>query len=325
MKKILQVLIMLLCSNAVFASSCPANKMPATANENLAKSLATYLNSKELNTVLDSKFCFDESLYNNQNSKSNNPAFFISTTEQLNFYLNLGMPIDSYKEVNNNQVDLLSYLIISNNIKYANTPEEQKEYFNLITHYIPTYTDKKINKYIPPASERQQLLEYVSNIYNNKRVFIKSSFGFNPLQFAIINNDYFVLNNLLKNSSSFNLSLYKKDKFGFTPYHYAFITKYNPSSLSKADLQKNLELSNNILINNLEANRISFLKINRQSFFQFASLMKDKNPDFYNKLQAKFKFNYNTGVFPGKPSQDLINGYESSFYGFTKIIENANE
>lgn len=280
MKKIiLSVILASAFSSTTFAQT-PSCKEPSK-DDNLA--LLIFSKSQQnqgINTLLNA-FCYKTEFF--ESNKFLPPYFFAKDLQTLKLYQEKGVKINSGTSPYGQ--DLLSYILI-NHVLYEKNDEEQKELltksakrFNL---KVEKYDDSPIS-----GTNRESVLKYLSENYN-RALAPKDIFSNTAVSYAILTLEPQVLQNIIKDSPT--LSLLRKNKYGISPVHLAFATKYPQD---KSVVQKNNAEINDMIVKNIELKHIGSLTINNVQFFDFVELMKENNIDLYEKLKKKFKFNSN--------------------------------
>lgn len=173
----------------------------------------------------------------------------------------------------NSKFQLLSQEDITNIINL------QKKLNNDNTNYLGnkiSINEQSFNK------NKEELINYLNKKYNNEKVY--DSYGNSELIYSLISNNNDLFNYYVhREINKFKITTFdKKNTFGLTLYHMAF----SPSLKGQKT-----EAVNEVLINLLHEEKLQNLSFNNLSFFEFAYLLKDNNPDFYKKILKKYKLN----------------------------------
>lgn len=278
-------------NNAKNPSSCK----PATLNEYNVLVLATALNRADLMQKLTSKYCYDLGNFNFNRIDKPHPIFFSPNATFLTYYLQTSRNFIDLKEPESG-LDILSYLLVipysSHNVTDNNKKNEiMKEVFPYDNHINVSWfsdlyqtLDNRKGKYTNLAvwNNYQNMIDVLAGYYQNLLTLPQDSKGNSPLNYAILTNQFVVVNEILKGPY---YNFYKKNADGFTPFHLAFAEKfYFGQDVIK---EQDIILINNLLIEQFKPERTAFLDIQDVTFNEFMELMKENNMDLYDKIIKK--------------------------------------
>lgn len=284
LKKVIQssvLAIVCLFGNNSYAAMC---RQPQQMDYQ-ALMLATSVNKIETVKNLLGTYCYNFDFY-----KQNNlvPPFFLAhNVEMVKLFQSYHIDIIGYQD-KLTDLDYLSSLLIEPINTTTPTSKEQDEFFSLLQKYDPTVTRKMlVNSQNITLEERKALLGYVAGLYKEGYVQKKDIFNNTALSYVILTGEDSLVNSTM--GSTTTLPLFRKNKEGFAPIHLLFNAHYLGSTNEKVKLE-HIEKLNDEIIQILDNSKVNLLNFRDMSFFEFAEMMKDGNPDFYNKLKAKFKF-----------------------------------
>ena len=152
--------------------------------------------------------------------------------------------------------------------------------------------------------DKNKLIEYLAKNYSKGYTVNKDDFGNTDLIYMLLDNKPEYINYMYTAYGDKNLWL-KKNKSYFSALHYMF------SPLLKG---KNVEALNDKVLKEIPVSYILNLgnydslvngKESMYDYFQFADLMKENNPDFFQKLQSKYKAQISGVVTSAEIIQDI--------------------
>lgn len=263
--------------------------LQATEEQYQNTSVLLIINKKELETYLP-KYCIDlKKLTNTLGNARDLETFKI--LEKYN--------PDIFTINNSLGQDLLSNLLIKYTAKEVEpTEKEKREIFKIYKTRFPEdkRTYEEIANYPDSLKEknRDEVLAYISTKLKSKTFLQKDTIGNNTLSYIILSNRVNLIDNIEKTTPNLKALLIQRNLDNYNNLHLMFSPILKGKDTTKLN-DKILSLMNNqsIIIS-------SFPSI---GFAEFAELMKENNPDFYNKVKDKFKLN---------PKSNLIKNQEES-------------
>jgi hypothetical protein len=285
-------LILILALTA--ALNVSAKCIPAVEEQYAVLDMAVITGNVKLRNSLTEKYCFNSPQFYKEVSKPQHKLFqgvFKSrSVEDLKIYFPEGSSISVFGEGNYAR-DLLSFAVSA-----YHSPRMNEKEVRLADKYLAPGEKINVTPEKLTTKEHDELMSYIVKAYNKEGyTFTNTSDRNNMFHYVIVANNPKVLNELTDNNSYRNLYLYKKSLSGLTPLHFAFAKKM---PYDEATQKTDTPLMNNLLLNFVTKERVQLLTYlgtggPALSYFEFAEIMKDENPDFYKKLQAKFNFKVN--------------------------------
>lgn len=298
---------LLLILSLTAALNVSAKCIPAVEEQYTVLSLAVITGNVALRNSLVEKYCLNFPQFYKESSKSRGSlvqAVKARSIEDLKVYYLLDTSISLFSE-GSYEKDLLSYAVSPYHQVFINEEEIKLGEKYLAKGEKINAKPKKLTK-----KEHDELMSYIVKAYNKEGyTFTDTSDRSNMLHYVIYANNPKVLNNLMSDNSYRSLYLYKKNITGLTPIHFAFAKK-NPYHEEAQEIDT--PEMNDFLIRMIPKERVQLLTYNAGknfpalTFFEFAELMKDENPDFYKKLKNKFNFSVNISEEKKKQLQPIL-------------------
>ena len=230
-------------------------------------------------------YCYNINLYKNA---SKLPPFFLSKNlEMLKLFENKKTDLLSFKEKSTG-MDYFSFMLIHHTREEKLDKKEEKASIDLIKTYVPSDKSYSLEPNIS-IENQNKIIKYLAEVQKKSYVQNKDMYGNSALNYAILTGRYDLLSDLIGSSSN-NIKLFIKNKDSIAPIHLAFAM--NHIADKNPEVKKEMmERTNDQIIKMLDKNKIVLANFKELSLFDFAEMMKDNNPDLYNKLKLKFNFN----------------------------------
>jgi len=277
MKKSILYLIFvgLFTSNTVFAQNCKQFDLDTWVD---LLALTKLEQNEKVKDILNT-YCYAPPA---SKRKMNEPFWFSKNIETLKMFEQKQPKI--YQSLNNYNQDLLSAKLIEPLLYQPYTSEQIQ--INIFEKTIKKYNVAKetINDKAASGAKREEILNYLTTQYIKNNKLTKDVFNKNVLGYAIYMSEPKVLQSLL-DSNNFNKHLFFKGSDTISSIHLAFAQ--HDASIP----QDKIKQVNDIIVANIDKKHLPLLSIRALNFAQFVELMKDNNPDLYEKLNKKFNFN----------------------------------
>lgn len=247
--------------------------------------LVTTNKVQTVNSLLN-KYCYDPEIYKKNDMLP--PFYFANSVDMLKLFENRKIDIMDYQEKSTG-LDLFSYFLIEPFDPKVISDEEKQKFTQLGKKYDSSVTKEQLNEGLKLThDERDNLLFEVGQIYKNGYVQRKDIYGNTALSYVIMTGESSLMGDAL-GSYSTGAPLFRKNKEGLAPVHLVFGMNYIYAK-DEAQKKKMMEATNDAVLKLLDSGRVGLAGYKDMSFFDFAEMMKDENPDFYNKLKDKFHF-----------------------------------
>ena len=275
MKKKLLSLLLLTTAQLGFSACIPAQDIEY---QNLSLLLVAK-NDNELNNLVY-KYCFDT-------KKIGNRIPNIKTLSAVKIFekYNENMFNTSINGVNQDMFSMFLYNSIYNN-KTRDISAADKEIIVKLYHTRFPDDKRSLDNVRETASEKlknqTEILDYLANKIKSRSMMHKDVFGNNSLAYVILTNSPQYFEESLGLTKNLNLSLVSRNKENYNNLYLMFNPRLKGKDVSKL---------NDKVISGITPIMTSFSRFNSITYFYFAELMKENNPDFFNKLKSKFKFN----------------------------------
>lgn len=290
-----------------FSSAC----IPPTAKDYNALNSATSLDRIALVHSLTQKYCYDLNHIVLTPIAANHPIFSAATPDILQLYLKATSNISQYTD-ESFHLDILSKTLVFPFSLYSNiTPSQRKEVLSLLQQYDPQAAlswFKNPHQNFDHTPEKSLTQESLSNnrsmvtillpFYKNVFTLPLDDFGNNAFTYSILTHNYAAASQLARREI-----FTRRNVEQYSIFHLAFAP--HSSNALPNDVQKTNDLLmqyfKNTPVNSL--NYIDFKKtpvnalgyINKSSkiyaipFLTFIGIMKENNPDLYNKIYASLQ------------------------------------
>jgi hypothetical protein len=274
-------------SNA-FACSAP------TMADYWGLSAATYLNFPDTANQILTNACIDMSQY--KKNKMDEPVFFIYDKTMLNVYRAHGIDVTEFR----NKVfkaDVLSYVLIRPYLGQKIGQPEKNAVLGYLRPYRSDVNENVFNKDDQTLNlidhkkqyftqPNKDLLMALAKLQAAQGTINSDMFLNNDLHYAILTKNADVTKILIDETGGLAKAyLFHFNKDFMTPLHFMFAPNRD-----EVDTSEQIRLNDYILsqLAPQDKNKLMFMSIKGLNYFEFATLFKSNNPDFYKKLMAKF-------------------------------------
>lgn len=278
-KTLLGCLVAIACTGQAFACTQPSEKTYVE--------LALAIGAADANTInpIISNYCInflgDDTFSESVLMASNNAVQFKAL---MNWALKQNNPhIYDYDVSRKELREYHENLLISRMLLSTRTEAMR----DLLKERVKTISEKvfpgRYNKDIPFFDEKEndKIVLYLADLYGKSySAYVDKSYGNTPMSYAILTNRPEVVKKFFSEIDGTG-ALYRGNKNHVTPLHLMFSPEVKG---------KDMTALNNLILSNIEGSKIKGIVYNGVDYFQFATVNKENNMDFYNKLKKKFGF-----------------------------------
>lgn len=229
-----------------------------------------------------STYCLDSNSYS-QNEEFN-PIYLARSNDALKYLLATG--IQPFSKLNDEtKIDMLTFFMLED--------EVNKHFLDTSGNFINSKLKEleiklkipNLNKNVPhiSAEERRKIIATLLSEYKRNDYFHRDSLGNSISVYAIMASEPEILGKSLTLSP--NLALFQKNKDGLSLFQIAMLPKHLTHLDSNKLKQKAI---NDFIVSNLNDKNIGMVRYEDLNYIDFASLLKDNNPELYQALISKF-------------------------------------
>ncbi|MCA8354196.1 hypothetical protein [Burkholderia cepacia] len=278
-KTILGCVVALTCSSQAFACNQP------TERTYVELALAIGAGDTSVINPIVSNYCInylgDETFHESVLLASNNFAQFKAL---MNIALKQGNPHIYDYDVSRKELREYHENLLVSRMLLSTRTEEMK---NLIKGKVKAVSEQlfpgRYNKDIPFFDEKEndKIVLYLADLYGKSySAYVDKSYGNTPMAYAILTNRPEVVKKFFSEIDGTG-ALYRGNKNHVTPLHLMFSPEIKG---------KDMTALNDLILSNIESFKLKGIVYNGVDYFQFATINKENNMDFYNKLKKKFGF-----------------------------------